>query len=114
MKPWIGSNLHPLCNDHTLEERTTISVSDVRHLTKLCMTSTYFQYQDEFFKWVEGAAMGSLLFPVAANLYLESFEQSALKIFPLTSKASMDPPCWRYFRAVAPQQRSPGQIPATS
>ena len=30
--------------------------------------------------------MGSLLFPVVASLYMESFEQSAPKIFPLTSK----------------------------
>ena len=73
-----------LCKDDTLEEHTTISMSDICHLTKLCMKSIYFQCQDEFFEQVKGAAVGSLLSPVVANLCMESFEQSALT-FPLTS-----------------------------
>ena len=32
-------------------------------------------FEDEFYEQVEGTAMGSLLSPVVANIYLEKFEK---------------------------------------
>lgn len=68
-----------LTQDESLEERTTITVPDICHLTEMCLWSTYFQFQDTFFEQVEGAAMGSPLSPVVANLYMEEFENKALE-----------------------------------
>ena len=35
-----------LKEDETLMDRTSISVEEICELTKLCLKSTYFQYQD--------------------------------------------------------------------
>ena len=39
----------------------------------------YFLYSDEFFEQREGAAMGSPLSPVVANIFMEKFEIEALR-----------------------------------
>ena len=57
-----------LTQDDILEERTTIPVPDICALTELCLRSTYFVFGDTFFDQVEGAAMGSPLSPIVANL----------------------------------------------
>ena len=68
--------------DETLEERTNIPVHDICHLTEeICLTSTYFQFQDAFYEQVDGAAMGSPLLPIVANIYMESMETRALETF---------------------------------
>ena len=63
-----------LLSDDNLEDRTTIPAADICHLTALCLKSTYFCYRDEFFEQTQGAAMGSPLSPVMANIFMESFE----------------------------------------
>ena len=45
--------------------------------------STYFQFQDQFFEQTDGAAMGSPLSPVIANLYMKHLEENALQTAPL-------------------------------
>ena len=62
-----------LNEDETLMERTSIPVEDICALTELCLKSTYFQYQDQFYEQIEGAAMGSPLSPIIANIYMEPF-----------------------------------------
>ena len=42
----------------------------------------YFSFQDQFYEQVEGVAMGSLVSPIVANLYIENFEQEALITAP--------------------------------
>lgn len=64
--------------DETAEERSTISPSEVCRLTSLCLRSTYFRFRDTFYEQRDGAAMGSPLSPVVANLYVEAFEERAL------------------------------------
>ena len=34
----------------------------------------YFSFQDQFYEKVKGAAMGSQVSPIVANLYMEYFE----------------------------------------
>ncbi len=46
---------------------------------EFCLRSTYFQVKDEYFNQVEGAAMGSPLSPIVANLFMEAFEKRALE-----------------------------------
>ena len=63
-------------------------------LTELCLRSTY-QFREENFEQVDGAAMGSPLSPIVANLYMESLKRRALE------KAPQRPKRWiRYVDAV--------------
>ena len=71
-----------LKKDHTLKERTVMEVSDIILLLGFCLKNTYFSFQDQFYEQVEGAAMGSPVSPIVANLYLEYLEQKALSTAP--------------------------------
>ena len=58
---------------------------NTRHIIKLlefCLRSTYFVFQGQHFEQVEGAAMGSPLSPIVANIYMEHFETRALETAP--------------------------------
>ena len=68
--------------DHTLKERTVLAVSDIILLLEFCLKNTYFSFQDQFYEQVEGAAMGSLVSPIVANLYMEYLEHKALSTAP--------------------------------
>ena len=56
-----------LIQDNTLDEWTTIPVTDICELIELCFCSTYFMFENKFFRQVEIAAMGSPLLPILAN-----------------------------------------------
>ena len=64
-----------LAKDHTLKERTAMAVSDIILLF-------YFSFQGKFYEQVEGAAMGSPVSPIVANLYMEYLEHKALSTAP--------------------------------
>ena len=67
-----------LLDDANLHERTQLSVDEIIGLLKLCLKNTCFQWRDSFYEQTIGAAMGSPLSPVIANIFMEHFEQSAL------------------------------------
>ena len=69
-----------------LQQRTSLSIENILCLMEFCITSTYFSFQGKFFEQLEGAAMGSPLSPIVANLYMESFEVEAIRSAP-------HPPC---------------------
>ena len=75
-----------LGKDHTLKERTVLAVSDIILLLEFCLKNTYFSFQDQFYEQVEGAAMGSPVSPIVANLYIEYLEQKALSTAPHTPR----------------------------
>ena len=68
--------------DHTLKERTVLTVSDIILLLEFCLKNTYFSFQDQFYEQVEGATMGSPVSHIVANLYMEYLEQKALSTAP--------------------------------
>ena len=68
--------------DHTLKERTVVEVSDIILLLEFCLKNTYFSFQDQFYEQVEGAAMGSPVSPIVANLYMEYLVQKVLSTAP--------------------------------
>ena len=72
-----------LNGDQTLEERTSIPVAQVIHLTELCLRSTFFQFGDHFYEQTDGAAMGSPISPIMANLFMEYIEEKAITSAPL-------------------------------
>ena len=66
--------------NHTLKDRTVMAVSDIILLLEFCLKN--FSFQDQFYEQVEGAAMGSPVSPIVANLYMEYLEQKALSTAP--------------------------------
>ena len=60
-------------------------------LLELCLKTTYFQFQGRFFEQLQGAAMGSPISPIVANLFMEDFEIKAIN-------SAVDPPrIWKRF-----------------
>ena len=62
----------------TLKDRKILPVKEIILLLEFCLTNTYFSLQDQFYEQVKGAAMGSPVSPIVANLYMEYFEQKSL------------------------------------
>ena len=71
-----------LREDEDLVERTPLSPDRIAELLGLCLKSTYFSYSGEFYEQREGAAMGSPVSAIVANLYVEFFEELALESAP--------------------------------
>ena len=75
--------------DTELHQRTTMSISNILELLEFCLCNTYFLFQGQFYEQTQGAAMGSPVSPVVANLYMEFFEHRAL------TSAVNPPRLWR-------------------
>ena len=56
--------------------------SDLIPLIEHCLTTTYFSYDNHFYEQTSGAAMGSPISPVIANIFMEHFEKEALRKAP--------------------------------
>ena len=67
-------------DDDLLVSRTMLSVDSIIELLTLCLKTTYFSYEDSLYQQTDGAAMGSPLSPIVANIYMEFFEQKALEL----------------------------------
>ena len=59
-----------------------MEVGDIMPLLEFCLKNIYFSFQGQFYEQVEGAAMGSPVSPIVANLYMEYLEQKALTSAP--------------------------------
>ena len=64
--------------DPELHLRTTMKVEHITSLLEFCLKTTYFQFQGRFYEQLHGAAMGSPISPIVANLYMEDFETKAI------------------------------------
>ena len=71
----VGNKLQ---EDTSWKSNTNLNIDDILSLTSLCLKCTYFKFNGEFYKQIHGAAMGSPLSPVIANLYMENLETKAL------------------------------------
>ena len=80
--PALGVIKDLLEKDPTLKDRTVLPIKDIILLLGFCLKSMHFSFQDQFYEQVKGVAMGSLVSPIVANLYMEYFEQNALSTAP--------------------------------
>ncbi|XP_015124783.1 uncharacterized protein LOC107046641 [Diachasma alloeum] len=65
------------------------------------LTSTYFQFQGDFYEQTFGAAMGSPISPIIANISTENFENKVLKSAPLKSDDTFI--LWKHGADMLPQ-----------
>ena len=64
--------------DNTIKERSLLPVKAIILLFEFCLHNTYFSFQGQFYKQMEGATMVSPVSSIVANLYMEYFEQKSL------------------------------------
>ena len=77
--------------DSELHTRTPMKVEHIISLQEFCLKTTSFQFQGRFFEQLQGAAMGSSISPIVANLFMEDFEIK-------TINSAVDPPrIWKRF-----------------
>lgn len=60
------------------QDQLPLPVSKIIALVRLCVSTNYFSFQNEFYRQKFGCAMGGNLSPVLANLYMEYFESVLL------------------------------------
>ena len=53
-------------------------VNTILELLAFCLNNTYFVFQNTFYEQTKGAAMGSPISPIIANIFMEAFEQRAI------------------------------------
>ena len=82
VQPSIQIVKHRLQQDTTLPQRTSMSISQIISLLEFSLTHTYFLFQGKYYEQVQGAAMGSPIIPLIANIFMEEFEVKALQSFP--------------------------------
>ena len=73
--------LDRLSNDCTLEDRTNLTITELTQALDICLTSSYFTYNNKCYEQIFGIPMGSSLFPIIANMVMEDFEEQALSTF---------------------------------
>ena len=71
-----------LNEDKDLPQRTSMNTRHIIRLLEFCLRSTYFVFQGQYYEQTEGAAMGSPLSLIIANIYMEHFETRALETAP--------------------------------
>ena len=67
--------------DSTIRAQTGMDVEDIVLLLKLCLNTTYFQVNGKFYRQKQGAAMGSPVSVIVANLFMEELEKKAIDTF---------------------------------
>ena len=82
IKPVLNITKQRLANDNELHKRTTMTTSHIINLLEFCLNSTSCVHQGQFYQQLEGAAKGSPLSPIEANIFMEKFEEESLETAP--------------------------------
>ena len=77
--------------DQTLRQRTSMEVNHIVSFLEFCLRSTYFTFKGRYYEQPEGAAMGSPISQIVANLFMEDLETRAIQ------SAQNPPSFWRRF-----------------
>ena len=68
-----------------------MKVEQIISLLEFCLKTAYFQFQGRFFEQLQGAAIGSPISPIVANLYMEDFETKTI------NTAKYPPRIWKRY-----------------
>ena len=90
-EPAINTIEKHLKEDTDLHNRTNMKVQHIISLLRFCLNNSYFSFQGRFYEQTEGAAMGSPISPVVANLFMEDLEVQAIKT------SSLPPAIWKRY-----------------
>ena len=82
VQPSIQLVKQRLQQDNTLPQRTSMPISQITSLLEFCLTHTYFLFECKYYEQFQGAAMGSPISPLIANIFIEEFEVKALSSIP--------------------------------
>ena len=82
IKPVLNIIHQKLTTDQDLKNRTGMTIQHIIKLLEFCLNSTSFVFQGQYYQQMEGAAMGSPLSPIVANIFMEQFEKEALETAP--------------------------------
>ena len=82
VEPALNIIWDKLQSDTTLHNRNPPSTRNNMSLLEFCLKSTIFTFQGKYYKQVQGAAMGSPVSPMVANLFIEDFKAGALSSSP--------------------------------
>ena len=80
-----------LQQDADLPNRTNMAACNITELLDFCLSNTYFLFQGVFYEQTKGAAMGSPVSPIVANIFIEAVETGAI------STALHPPKLWRRY-----------------
>ncbi|XP_072039336.1 uncharacterized protein [Amphiura filiformis] len=80
-------------SDKSLKDRTKLSADDIIQLLRFVLTTTYFSFRGQIYRQIFGAAMGSPVSAIVANLFMEWLEKEAVATAPLDCKPKM----WRRY-----------------
>ena len=69
--------INKLLQDADLQNRTNMTTPNIIELLDFCLNNTYFTFQGVFYQQTKGAAMGSPVSPIVANIFMEAFESRA-------------------------------------
>ena len=75
-------------SDDSWKKRIYLNAKEILTLLEFCLNTTYFKFRGQLYQQDHGCAMGLPVSPIIANLYMESFEQKALR------SASVSPKVW--------------------
>lgn len=65
-----------------ISAHTSLTEELFNNAIKLCLETTYFRYNDEFFQQIFGVPMGSPLSGIIANIVMEHIEEQIIKSLP--------------------------------
>ena len=82
IEPAIQIIEQQLKDDKDLHSRTNMKIHHIISLLRFCLTNSYFTFQGRFYQQTQGAAMGSPISPVVANLFMENLEVQAIRTSP--------------------------------
>ena len=70
-----------MLNDPNLSSKTTMTANNIIILFKICVKTTYFMFNLQLYKQINGLAIGASSSGFAADLFMEKLEKKAINTF---------------------------------